>query len=289
MPRPAKPTLSAGRNWLYRAALFAALGTLTKGPVALILSGATGMAFLLIEGRGRELAQVPWFGCGLIVAAVNLPWFAAVSWRNPGFLSFFFIHEHLQRYAVSNEHEWGPYSFVVVVAVGLWPWICFIPIAIREMIMPASDAAAAEHNPDAAFDPRSEARAGVVDRDEVQRGLRFALIWFAVVFVFFSIPRSKLGSYILPGLPAAAILAGYGISRLRGIDPRRVSRILATIAAIDVIVVAAAIIAAPRVSEMRAIPALRPDLLVGVGAMALGAIAAFELWRRGPALSPRSG
>jgi 4-amino-4-deoxy-L-arabinose transferase-like glycosyltransferase len=102
-----------------------------------------------------------------------------------------------------------------------------------------------------------------------------------LVFVFFSIPRSKLGSYILPGIPAAAVLAGYGVSRLPRIDPRRVSRILATTAAIDVIVAVAAIIAAPRIKELQAIPALRPDLMMGVGAMVLGAVAALVLWRRG--------
>ena len=283
-----KPTLSAGRNWLYLAALFTALGILTKGPVALILSGATGLIYLLIEGRGRELVLIPWLGCALIVAAVDLPWFAAVSWRNPGFLSFFFIHEHLQRYAVSNEHEWGPYFFIVVLTVGMWPWICFAPIAIREMLRPAPEPAAG-HNPRPAFQMRAEDQATGVRRDEVRRGLRFALIWFAVVFVFFSIPRSKLGSYILPGIPAAAILGGYGISRLSRIDPDRAWRILAAIAAIDIIVAAAAIIAAPRIRELHTIPALRLDLMVGVGAMALGAIAAFVLWRAAAGAIPALG
>ena len=35
---------------------------------------------------------------------------------------------------------------------------------------------------------------------------RFLGIWFVVVFVFFSIPRSKLGTYILPALPPLAIV-----------------------------------------------------------------------------------
>jgi 4-amino-4-deoxy-L-arabinose transferase-like glycosyltransferase len=41
--------------------------------------------------------------------------------------------------------------------------------------------------------------------------------------VFFSIPRSKLGSYILPALPPLAIVAGYGLERLCSIptDSRR--------------------------------------------------------------------
>jgi 4-amino-4-deoxy-L-arabinose transferase-like glycosyltransferase len=37
------------------------------------------------------------------------------------------------------------------------------------------------------------------------------LLWAGVVFVFFSIPRSKLGGYILPALPPLAILAGYSL------------------------------------------------------------------------------
>jgi 4-amino-4-deoxy-L-arabinose transferase-like glycosyltransferase len=262
-----KPALSAGRNWLYLAALFAALGTLTKGPVALVLSGVTALLYLLIERRGRELAQVPWIGCALIIAAVNLPWFAAVSKRNPGFLSFFFVHEHLQRYAVSTEHQWGPYFFVVVVAAGMWPWICFVPIAIADLFRSSSEI------------PGKEPAGAAGSDDEARRGLRFALIWFAVVFVFFSIPRSKLGSYILPAMPAGAILAGYGLSRMPRIDPRLVSRILAALAAIDMLVAAAAIVAAPGIRELRLVPALRPDLMIGVGAMALGAIVAFELWQ----------
>jgi len=66
-------------------------------------------------------------------------------------------------------------------------------------------------------------------------------------------------------------------------------RLLAAIAAIDTMVVAVAIAAAPRLRELRQVPALRPDLMVGVGAMALGAIAAFALWRAISATMPAIG
>jgi 4-amino-4-deoxy-L-arabinose transferase-like glycosyltransferase len=267
-----KPNLRDGHKWLYLAALFAGLGTLTKGPVALVLCGGIGLIYLIVQKRGRELVQVPWLGCALIVAAVNLPWFAAVSWRNPGFLKFFFVHEHIQRYAASTEHAWGVYFFFVVTAVGMWPWICFVPIAIAE-----------------AFERRPRQSSDAADYQQHQRALAFALIWFAVVFVFFSIPRSKLGSYILPALPAAAIVAGYGISRLPQIDPRRVSRILAAIAAVNILVAAAALSAVPLIRELRRVAALRPDLIVGVSAMALGAIIAFALWRTAAGAVPTVG
>jgi len=39
-------------------------------------------------------------------------------------------------------------------------------------------------------------------------GVIFALIWFGVIFFFFSIASSKVGTYILPLFPAAAMLVG---------------------------------------------------------------------------------
>ncbi|HZY60317.1 MAG TPA: glycosyltransferase family 39 protein [Candidatus Binataceae bacterium] len=275
----------AGRKWLYLAATLAAFGTLTKGPVALVLIVATGVIFMLVEGRGRELAEVPWIACGFIVAAIDLPWFAAVSWRNPGFANFFIVHEHLQRYVVSTEHLWGPYFFAVVVAAGMWPWICFVPEAIREMVRPGQD------NPDSVHEgnpgPALDVRAGVpaAGAESKRGGLRFALVWFAVVFLFFTIPRSKLGSYILPGIPPLAILAGYGVSRLPHLQSRRVSWIVGTIALVDLVVVLVATLAAPRIGELRAVPALRADLLIGTGGMAVGALAAFALARRAGVLA----
>jgi len=269
-----KPPVSAGWKWLYLAAVCAALGTLTKGPVALVLTGGVGAVYLLIEKRGRELAQVPWLGCGLIFAAITLPWFALVSSRNPGFLRFFLIHEHLQRYAVSTEHAWGPYFFVVAVIAGMWPWICFTPIAIRAMLWPNT---IQDPNRVAILKPlETEVNRAPADAGSA---LRFTLIWFAVVFLFFSIPRSKLGSYILPGIPAAAILAGYGLSLLPQIDPRRVSRGLGILASLNIVIALATLLVVPHVKELRALPALRLDLLIGLGAMAAGSVAASLLWR----------
>jgi len=268
--------LSAGRNWFYLAAVCAALGTLTKGPVALVLSGGVAAVYLLIERRGRELAQVPWIGGGLIYAAITVPWFALVSLRNPGFLSFFLIHEHLQRYAVSTEHLWGPYFFLVVVVAGMWPWICFAPSAIRAMVWPGTVVDRERAAPSLVAAENAAAQAPA----DSTSALRFAAVWFAVVLVFFSVPRSKLGSYILPGIPAVAILSGYGLSLLPRIDPRRVARMLRNLAAFNLVIAIAALVVASHIRELRALPALRLDLLIGVGAMAAGTVAANLIWSR---------
>jgi 4-amino-4-deoxy-L-arabinose transferase-like glycosyltransferase len=51
-----------------------------------------------------------------------------------------------------------------------------------------------------------------------------------VIFVFFSIPRSKLGTYILPALPPLTIFAGYGLSLLSSLATTSRRRLLAIFA-----------------------------------------------------------
>lgn len=242
-----------GRRWLYLGAVLLALGTLTKGPVALVLAGGIAILYLLIEGRWRDLGAIPWFRWFAIYLLISAPWFVLVEYHNPGFLRYFFVHEHIERYTESREHAKGFYFFAVVVVGGMWPWISFVPAVLgqlRKSIAP------------------------------VRSALTYCIIWFSVIFVFFSIPTSKLGSYILPALPALAIMAGYGIQRLIESGAERARRLFAIVAAIDVILAVAAWIVAPRLRVLRPYPALQTDLLIGVGGLAAGSLAAALIARK---------
>jgi Dolichyl-phosphate-mannose-protein mannosyltransferase len=117
----------SSRRWMLISAAMLALGTLAKGPVALLLGGAIPLAWIAVERRLRQIAQMPLIWCGIIYAAIVVPWFILIEARNPGFLNFFFIHEHLERYVSSNEHGWGPWFFIPIVIGGMWPWIFFVP------------------------------------------------------------------------------------------------------------------------------------------------------------------
>ncbi|MHB8381277.1 MAG: ArnT family glycosyltransferase, partial [Candidatus Binataceae bacterium] len=112
----------AGRRWMLLAAAMFALGTLAKGPVALVLGGGVALTDLLVERRWSEIPRMPLLSCALVYGLIAVPWFVLVALRNPGFMHFFFVHEHLQRYLVSNEHRWGSYFFVFLAAAGTWPW-----------------------------------------------------------------------------------------------------------------------------------------------------------------------
>jgi len=249
----------ARRLMLISAAMLA-LGTLAKGPIALLLGGAIPLAWLATERRLREIAQMPLVVCGLIYAAIVLPWFILMEARNPGFLRYFFIHEHLERYTTSSEHGWGPWFFVPIVIGGAWPWIFFVPSGWSAM---RTDEAGSGSSP-APSERRSAAR--------------FLAIWFIVIFVFFSIPRSKLGTYILPALPPLAIVAGYGLARIGALDAASRRRLLAVVAIANLIL-AAGLLVFFELALSPINPALGFDGLLITAALAAGAIATYSLGR----------
>jgi len=209
IPHPQHPAANIDGRWMLASAAMLALGTLTKGPVALVLGGAIAMLWLVFEGRTHEVFQIPWLKCITVYLGLTLPWFILVAQRNPGFLRFFIIHEHFQRYFESTEHRWGPWFYIPISITGTWPWFYFVPFALAgsaprfRSLGPFGEETTA--SPAASIDSE--------DRGE-EAALRFLVIWFAVVLVFFSIPRSKLGQYILPGLPPIGILAARGLRQI---------------------------------------------------------------------------
>jgi 4-amino-4-deoxy-L-arabinose transferase-like glycosyltransferase len=113
-----------------------------------------------------------------------------VAQRNPEFLEFFFIHEHLQRFTQDAHSRTGPiYYFVPLLIIGLLPWIVQLPGSIAQ-----------------AWQERSRA---------FSCGWLLSC-WFIVIFAFFSISHSKLPGYIIPIFPALALLIGNRLDHLLG-------------------------------------------------------------------------
>jgi len=187
----------AERRWMLAAWALAALGVLSKGIVVGVLAGGALLIYSLLERDARPwrrlnlLAGVPLF------AAIAAPWFIAVSLRNPGFASFFFVHEHFTRFLTTVHQRVEPWwYFVPLLLVGALPWIAPLARGVaagwREIpAVPARDAAVP-------FRPR-----------------RFLLVFAAWTLVFFSASGSKLAPYILPMFPPLAAVAGAAVTDLR--------------------------------------------------------------------------
>lgn len=183
------PMTRSQRRWMMAAWAGLALAVLSKGLVALVLTGATLVLYSLVTrdfSPWRRLLPLPGIALFLAIAA---PWFVAASAANPEFARFFFIHEHFERFLTKTHGRYEPpWYFGPVLAVGLLPWT-----AMALQALPTSWRRQAGQ----AFQPR-----------------RFLLLWCVVVFGFFSASGSKLPSYILPMFAAIALLLGDGLGRL---------------------------------------------------------------------------
>lgn len=169
--------------------LFCALAVLTKGLIGIVFPGGIIFFYLLLNKRWKLLAEMRLATGLLLFLAVTIPWFVAVSLRNPEFARFFFIHEHFERFTSTVHGRYQPVWFFLPVLLGtMLPWSFFIPGALVRTWRN-------RHH------------------EEFQAGL-YLLIWIAVIFLFFSKSGSKLVPYILPIFPPLAILIAHRISSL---------------------------------------------------------------------------
>jgi 4-amino-4-deoxy-L-arabinose transferase-like glycosyltransferase len=182
---PDEPT--ARRAGVALLALGVSAAFLTKGLIALLIPGSVAVLYMLLTRDWALLWRSrPWWVLAVLVLLAG-PWLYAVSVRNPEFLHFFFIRQQFQRFltTVDDRYE-GVWFFVPILLLGFLPWTTLLPRVLKEAWQ--------------------EARAGA-------RVSLLLLLWVAFVFVFFSLSKSQLIPYLLPLLPALALLAGRTLSR----------------------------------------------------------------------------
>jgi len=185
-------TVSSSRfpnQWYLTFYVLIALAILAKGPVGIVLPALIVGSFSLYLGNFRQLWREmrPVSGI-LIILAIALPWFILVILANgQTYIDSFFGYHNFQRFTqVVNRHSAPWYFYFFVVLLGFAPWSIYLPVAIART----------------RFWQRSYWRR---QPRSAQLSL-FALFWFGCIFGFFTISVTKLPSYVLPLMPAAAIL-----------------------------------------------------------------------------------
>lgn len=188
-----------GGRWCWLAYVAMGLGVMAKGPIGVAIPILAALIFLWSR---RELTNVVnrfhVIGGFLLTAAICLPWFVAITLREPGFFDFYFIGEHFRRFFESSYSHGQPiYYYLAVIAGGLLPWTIFAPFLPWRSLAP---------NP----------------------ARRFCAIAAAVVVIFFSIASAKLIPYMLPMFPPLAVIIADAILRFAdhpGPDIRRLAPI----------------------------------------------------------------
>jgi 4-amino-4-deoxy-L-arabinose transferase-like glycosyltransferase len=165
--------------------VFLALGVLTKGPVALALIGMPVGLELLLSRKRKTLKRLRLFPGLILFVLIVAPYFFFVYARlGPEPLRFFFFGENLQRftgqiYGAASRPFW--YELAAFFS-DFAPWSLLIPVAVW-------------------FDWRArrlfESRA---------RATRLLYLWLGWTVLLFSLSSFKLDYYLLPAMPAAALI-----------------------------------------------------------------------------------
>lgn len=176
------------RYWLMYICM--GLATVTKGPIGIVFPGTIIFLYLLVMGQLRQILSMHVIRGLLVYFLVAAPWYYAMyTVHGMEFIETFLGFHNVTRFT-TPEHAsrvtfW--YYFPVVI-LGMFPWTGILIQSIRASITDS--------------------------RIDDMRLLSFMHVWWAFVFIFFTICQTKLVSYILPMFPALAVLIGWNIARL---------------------------------------------------------------------------
>jgi len=173
------------RKWvpLYGFYVAMALATLTKGPVGFLLPLLVGLVYLAVERDWQGIRKMRLVSGLLLLVVIVLCWYLpAVLRGGRSYLNYTLFHQTIDRYAEGWSHVRPFYYYFLNFPVDFLPWMVFLP---------------------AAFVSLYRKRQG-----EKRREFLLLMVWFVVIFLFFSLSKGKRELYLLPLYPAASLMVG---------------------------------------------------------------------------------
>lgn len=178
-------TFPPSNYWYLLSWVSAAMACLTKGIIGILFPSMIIFFYLMSVRELREIKQLLAPRFVFIFLAIASPWYIAqFSTNGWDFFNAFIIKHHFKRYTGVITGQSGPlYYYMLVILIGFFPWVAFLPNAIYKCFK--------------------------------EKGIYlFGTIWFLAIFIFFSFAGTKEPSYILPALPAMAIMTGLIMNNL---------------------------------------------------------------------------
>lgn len=174
-------------GWLIVCGLFTGCAFMTKGFIAFAVMAVAIAPFLVWQKEWKRLFTMAFVPI-IFAVLISLPWAIAINNQAPDFWRYFFFVEHYDRFfeaAESSQFHEQPFWFFIPIIIGaMLPWTFHLPTAI------------------AGFKRKYAFRTPF---------FRYLACWTIFPFIFFSASSGKLATYILPCLPALAILTAHGI------------------------------------------------------------------------------
>jgi 4-amino-4-deoxy-L-arabinose transferase-like glycosyltransferase len=168
---------------------FLGAGVLAKGPAAVILAGGAVGIWALATYQWRAAIRLAHPLAVAAFCAVALPWYALCARRNPDFLHVFIFQHNFERYLTPLfQHQQPFWFFGPVTVLALLPWSAFLIAATQEAMRLWRE------------------------KSWTNSPGFFVACWAVFPIVFFSLSQSKLPSYILPAVPALALVTAISAS-----------------------------------------------------------------------------
>lgn len=163
------------------------LGVLAKGLIAIIFPFGIIFWYAILTRRPRLFLKLFYLPGIIVFLIVCVPWFYLVCQANPDFFYFFFIREHFLRFTTKMHDRFQPWWFFIpFLIIGMMPWTGFFASLFSKK--------------------------GIIRNAGSQRArydITYLLLWFGLIYVFYSISDSKLVPYIMPcWMPMALLVAG---------------------------------------------------------------------------------
>jgi len=182
------------RSFLAGFYAFVGLSLLAKGLVGIVIPfGVVGLYYVLRRAWPSRsvLASVIW-GMPLAIAVAAI-WYGPVIARHGWtFIDEFFVQHHFARYVSNKYHHPQPiYFYPVIILMLALPWTPYLIAALAKV--------------------RSwKWRGG----DGLSIVRVFSVAWLLLPILFFSFSGSKLPGYVLPVIPAIALLVSDRLTRI---------------------------------------------------------------------------
>jgi 4-amino-4-deoxy-L-arabinose transferase-like glycosyltransferase len=232
-----------------------ALAVLTKGPVALALSGLAFLMSVMVAADARRvLLGLKWGRGLLLIVALSGPWFLYMWLRfGDAFVTGYVLRENLWLFAGSlYGAQRSMFFYPKVILVGLLPWT---PLVVGRL-----------------FDAFRGRQLGTAER------LLWA--WSIAVVGFFTFSGFKLDHYVFPAAPALCLLSAAAWNQARSEVSRPVG-VVAGLIAIPVLLLVAGMVLIPGLDrvplELPTAARLLPIALMASGLAMFGQIG--HRWR----------
>ncbi len=176
--------------WGYLFFMGLALGLLSKGPIALFLSLPPILIWSIISKNIKKVFKTaPWLLGIIMTMLISLPWYYLAELRSPGFLNYFIVGEHFERF-FNSDWQGDKYGFAKQQPFGIiwgffiiftFPWfILLVKILIKKW-------------------------------SEIKKDYwaLFLLVWMLWTPLFFTFSRSLIHPYILPSMIPLALFINH--------------------------------------------------------------------------------